>query len=143
VAFLEPQVRFSDQALAEGFAVFLLNSTDKVTDNEGRLCGKVWDDEVRKRPNLDLPFIEELIRILIPQVRPQGSRNEIFLTGLSSGGYMTARAATHLDGLITALPRFQRRPYGWHRICEKNLSPRQTVFGAGFDNETGKQNPGT
>ena len=142
VAFLEPQVRFSNQALDEGFAVFLLNSTDKVTDNEGRSCGKVWDDEVRSRPNVDLPFIEEIIRVLIPQVRPQGSRNEIFLTGLSSGGYMTVRAATHLDNLITAFaPVSSGDPYGWHRVCERNLSPRQTVFGAGFDNETGKQIP--
>ena len=36
------QVRFTDMALAQGFAVFLLDSTDRVIDTEGRLCGKVW-----------------------------------------------------------------------------------------------------
>ena len=33
---------------AEDGAVFLLNSTDVVTDNAGLLCGKVWDDELRR-----------------------------------------------------------------------------------------------
>lgn len=138
-AVVEPQVRFSNMALGEGFAVFLLNSSDRVTDIEGRLCGKVWDDEVRDRPNLDLPFIEEVIRVL-PQMRPRGSREEVFMIGLSSGGYMTVRASTHLNNLITAFaPVSSGDPYGWHRICEKGLSPRVTVHGAGFDNETHKQ----
>src|SRR5512145_1987901 len=57
-----PQVRFTEMALQDGFAVFLLESSDRVTDNEGRPCGKVWDDEVRNRANLDLPFIESVIR---------------------------------------------------------------------------------
>lgn len=140
VSFLESQVRFSNLALDQGFAVFLLNSTDKVTDQEGRLCGKVWDDEVRDRPNLDLPYIEEIIQVFNPQVRPPGSRKAIFLTGLSSGGYMTVRASTHFDNLITAFaPVSSGDPYGWYRICEKGLSPRKTVFGLGFDRETGKQ----
>ena len=95
----KPQVSFTELALAEGFAVFLLESSDRVTDNEGRLCGKVWDDEVRARPNLDLPFIEQVILTLIPKARPAGSRNEIFATGLSSGGYMTVRASTHFGNL--------------------------------------------
>jgi poly(3-hydroxybutyrate) depolymerase len=140
VQFLEPQVKFTGLALEEGFAVFLLNSSDQVRDNEGRVCGKVWDDEVRNRPNLDLPFIEEVIRAAIPKLRPQESRKEIFLTGLSSGGYMTVRAATHFDDLITAFaPVSSGDPYGWHRICEKGLTPRIIVHGAGLDNETGKQ----
>jgi poly(3-hydroxybutyrate) depolymerase len=88
VRFLEPQVKFTELALAEGFAVFLLNSSNKLTDNEGRSCGKVWDDEVRNRPNLDLPFIGEVIRVEIPKLRPQGSRKEIFMTGFSAGGYI-------------------------------------------------------
>lgn len=135
-----PQVRFSELAVAEGFAVFLLNSTDRITDNAGRLCGKVWDDEIRNRPNLDLPFIESVIRELVPQVRPAGSRSEVFITGLSSGGYMTTRAATHFDNLVTAFaPVSSGDPYGWHRLCEAGSTARKTVHGAGFDNETGLQ----
>jgi poly(3-hydroxybutyrate) depolymerase len=137
---VEPQVRFTELALAQGFAVFLLESSDRVTDNEGRLCGKVWDDEVRGRPNLDLPFIGEVIRVTIPNARPAGSQKEIFLTGLSSGGYMTLRAATHLGNLITAFALVSSGdPYGWHRVCEKEMTARDTVHGVGFDNETGKQ----
>lgn len=134
------QVRFSDLALAEGFAVFLLNSTRRTTDNAGQLCGKVWDDEVRNRPNLDLPFIGSVIGELIPQLRPARSRSEVFITGLSSGGYMTTRAATHFDKLVTAFaPVSSGDPYGWHRRCEAGSTARRTVHGAGFDNETGRQ----
>ena len=137
---VEPQVRFTELALSKGFAVFLLESSDRVTDNEGRLCGKVWDDEVRGRPNLDLPFIGEVIRAVIPNTRPTGSKKEIFLTGLSSGGYMTLRAATHFGSMITAFaPISSGDPYGWHRVCERGMTARDTVHGAGFDNETGKQ----
>lgn len=137
---IKPQVNFSERALAEGFAVFLLNSSDRVTDNEGRICGKIWDDEVRKRPNLDLPFLGEVISSLIPSTRPDGSRKEIFLTGLSSGGYMTVRAATHFDDRVTAFaPVSSGDPYGWHRLCEAGMTLRKKVHGAGFDNETGKQ----
>lgn len=135
-----PQVRFTDMAVADGFAVFLLNSSDKVTDTEGRLCGKIWDDEVRKRPNLDLPFIGKVMSEFIPQVRPADSGKEIFLTGLSSGGYMTTRAATHFDNIVTAFaPVSSGDPYGWHRVCESDLTLRTKVHGAGYDNETGKQ----
>jgi hypothetical protein len=137
---VKPQVRFTERALTEGFAVFLLESSDRVTDNQGRLCGKVWDDEVRNRPNLDLPFIEAVIRTVIPNLRPDGSRREVFLTGLSSGGYMTVRAATHFDGLITAFaPVSSGDPYGWHRVCEAGRTDRTNVHGAGFDNETGQE----
>lgn len=135
-----PQVKFSEQAVAEGFAVFLLNSSDRVTDNDGRVCGKVWDDEVRSRPNLDLPFIDAVMRKLIPQLRPAESTPALFVTGLSSGGYMTVRAATHFDDLVTAFaPVSSGDPYGWHRVCKTGLTARTKVHGAGFDNETGKQ----
>lgn len=137
---IAPQVRSTELAIVQGFAVFALNSSDRVTDNEGRLCGKVWDDEMRDRPNLDLPFIGEVLRSVIPKVRPAGSREENFLTGLSSGGYMTVRAATHFDALVTSFaPVSSGDPYGWHRICEPGLTQRTIVHGAGFDNETGKQ----
>ncbi|MFH2012846.1 MAG: hypothetical protein ABIJ37_09140 [Pseudomonadota bacterium] len=135
-----PQVRFAELAVTWGFAVFLLESSDQVTDSEGRLCGKVWDDEVRNRPNIDLPFIEQVLHNLIPSLLSGGSRQEVFLTGLSSGGYMTVRVATHFDGLITAFaPVSCGDPYGWHRVCDASLTARSSVHGTAFDNETGKQ----
>jgi poly(3-hydroxybutyrate) depolymerase len=134
------QVRFSEMAVAEGFAVFLLNSSDRVTDREGRPCGKVWDDEVRDRRNLDLPFIGTVIRDIVPKLRPAQSGQAVFLTGLSSGGYMTARAGTHFDDLVTAFaPVSSGDPYGWHRICKAGANARTAVHGGGFDNETGRQ----
>jgi len=137
---IAPQVRFSALALDQGFAVVLLDSSDRVSDREGRACGKVWDDEVRERPNLDLPFIETVVRDLLPAWRPAGSRPEVFVTGLSSGGYMSTRAATRLGDRITAFaPVSSGDPYGWHRVCEAGLNARRLVHGAGFDNETGRQ----
>lgn len=137
---VEPQVKFSEMAVARGFAVFLLNSTDRVTDTAGRPCGKVWDDERRDRMNLDLVFIGHMLRDEIPRLRSPGSRTELFITGLSSGGYMTVRASTHFDNLITAFaPVSSGDPYGWHRVCERGTTVRNNVHGAGFDNETGKQ----
>lgn len=134
------QVRFSELALAEGFAVVLLNSSDRVTDHQGRVCGKVWDDEPRDRPNLDLPFIGAVIQEWLPQLRPASSRHEVFITGLSSGGYMATRAATHFGAQVTAFaPVSSGDPYGWHRRCEAGTTARTTVHGAGFDNVTGKQ----
>lgn len=38
---VQPQVAFSEMAVADGFAVLLLNSSDQVTDRQGRVCGKV------------------------------------------------------------------------------------------------------
>jgi pimeloyl-ACP methyl ester carboxylesterase len=140
VPLVATQVAFAEEAVAQGFAVFTLQSTDAVTDTDGRACGKVWDDEVRDRPNLDLPFVEVLLKQTIPGLRPAGSGRFVFLTGLSSGGYMTVRAATRFSDLVTAFaPVSSGDPYGWHRICDKSLSARQTVFGIGVDNETGRQ----
>jgi len=134
------QVRFTEQALADGFAVFLLESTDRVTDLEGRACGKVWDDELRERPNLDLPFLRAVLDELAPARRPPGSRTSMFITGLSSGGYMSVRAATHLGDRISAFaPVSSGDPYGWHRVCEAGMNLRTRVHGGGFDNETGLQ----
>jgi pimeloyl-ACP methyl ester carboxylesterase len=137
---VEPQVQFSEMAIAEGFAVFLLNSSDRVTDREGRSCGKIWDDEVRDRPNLDLPFIGTVIRERMPQLRPPDSNGHVFITGLSSGGYMAARAGTHFDNLVTAFaPVSSGDPYGWHRVCEAGATLRTKVHGISLDNETGKR----
>ena len=134
------QVRFTDAALAQGFAVFLPDSSDRVTDTEGRLCGKVWDDEVRARANLDLPQFEQLLGSAIPGLRPAGARSEVFLVGHSSGGYMTVRAATRLADRVTAFASVAGGdPYGWFRDCTPRAGDRVNVFGAGFDNETRRQ----
>lgn len=140
VALTAPQVRFTDLALAQGFAVFLLDSSDQVRDNDGRICGKVWDDEVRERPNLDLPFVEDVLRRLIPGKRPIGSRSEVFVAGHSSGGYMAVRVASRLTELVSAVaPVSSGDPYGWFRDCTPRPGDRANVFGAGFDIETRRQ----
>lgn len=136
----DAQVRFAELAVQRGFAVFALNSTDKITDTEGRLCGKIWDDEVRDRPNIDVPFIREVITKYIPERRTQGGSPSVFLTGLSSGGYMTVRASTELPDLVTAFaPISNGDPYGWTRDCTPKKNGRKTVHGGGYDNDTGKQ----
>lgn len=139
-AIVEPQVRFAEAAVAAGFGVLLLESSDRVTDREGRACGKVWDDEVRDRPNLDLPFLAAVIGTVVPGLRPAGSRRAVFLAGHSSGGYMTVRTATHFGDRIAAFaPVASGDPYGWHRVCVAGMTRRTTVHGAGFDNETLKR----
>lgn len=137
VARIAAQVRFTEAALAQGFAVFLLDSSDRITDTEGRLCGKVWDDESRSRPNLDLPFVEQVVLAEIPARRPAGSAAAVFLTGLSSGGFMSVRAATRLGPRITAFaPVAAGDPYGWTRDCTRRAGDRPNVAGIAVDNET-------
>lgn len=136
----DAQVRFTELAVQSGFAVFSLNSTDKITDTQGRLCGKVWDDEVRDRPNIDIPFIREVITKHIPERRMSGGSPSVFLTGLSSGGYMSVRASTELPDLVTAFaPISNGDPYGWIRDCTPKPHGRKTVHGGSYDNDTGKQ----
>lgn len=137
VALTEPQVRFTTQALAAGYAVFLLDSSDRVNDPQGRLCGKVWDDSVNPRANLDLPFLEIVLQDLIPSKRPAASRNTVVMTGLSSGGFMSLRAATRLGHLLSAVaPVSSGDPYGWARDCTPLAGDRSNVFGYAFDLET-------
>jgi poly(3-hydroxybutyrate) depolymerase len=137
--FAGAQIRFADAAVAEGFAVFALESTDRVTDVAGRVCGKVWDDEPRDRPNLDLPYLSAIIDRLVPSLRPPDSARAVFMTGLSSGAFMTVRAATHLgERLAAAAPVSGGDPYGWRRECIAGLTPRRTVNGIGRAIATGR-----
>jgi poly(3-hydroxybutyrate) depolymerase len=140
---VKPQVDFSQQALAQGFAVFLLDSTDDlVTDANRRVCGKRFDAVVvdGRQTNVDLPFIERVILEVIPSKRPPGSSTSLFMTGESTGGFMTVRASTHFDNLITAFaPAASSDPYGTYFDCDPSLSPRQSARGAGFDRDTGKE----
>lgn len=138
---LVPQLAFSEMAIEQKFGVFLLDSTNVVTDHKGKVCGKIWDDEVRPRANLDLPYLRQILTQIVPARRPGGSSPSVFLAGHSSGGYMSARAATHLGHLFQAFAGISSGdPYGWTRNCDPSYGDkRETVKGAGFDNETGKE----
>jgi polyhydroxybutyrate depolymerase len=110
----EPMVNFSELAISQGFAVFSLDSTyNLVTDSEGRLVGKRWDCNAQDRPNIDLPFIEKVIKETIPSLRPEGSSKAVFITGISNGGFMTTLAATHFgDNVAAFAPVAAGDPYG-------------------------------
>ncbi|MBL8341783.1 MAG: alpha/beta fold hydrolase [Rubrivivax sp.] len=137
VALIEPQVRFTEAALAQGFAVFLLDSSDQVSDDAGRVCGKVWDDEPRARPNLDLPFVEAVLVREIAARRPVGSHAGVFLVGHSSGGFMAVRTATRHGALVRAFAAVAAGdPYGWTRDCTRRAGDRANVAGIGLDLET-------
>ena len=139
VELIAPQVRFTALALARGFAVFVPDSTDRVTDPAGRSCGKVWDDAAQGRESVDLPFIEHLVSGLIPARRPPDGRGEVFVTGLSSGGYMSVRAASRLGGRIAGFaPVSSGDPYGWQRDCAPLPGDRPNVFGYAFDVDSGQ-----
>jgi len=137
---LEPQIEFAEEAVEEGFGVFLLDSTnDVVSDEKGRLCGKRFDFAVTNRRNVDLPFIGKMIKKVIPQLRPGRSSKNVFLTGFSSGGYMATRAATHFNSRVAAFaPVSAGDPYGTLANCDVNLSNQKKVKGLFIDAETNK-----
>jgi polyhydroxybutyrate depolymerase len=137
---LKAQVDFSNAAIDQGFAVFSLDSSaDLVTDEKGLPCGKRFDATVVEgRKNVDLPFIEKVIRDLMPAQRPSGSSPAVFITGESTGGFMTVRAATHLDGLITAFaPGAACDPYGTY--FDASVDTGRAARGVAIDRETGKR----
>jgi len=137
---LKPQIEFAHEAVIQGFAVFLIDSTDDVvTDAAGRPCGKRFDFSVLDRPNVDLPLLDDMLARVIPRLRPRGSSAKVFLTGLSTGGYMTIRAATHFDDRITAFaPVSAGDPYGTETICDSELSSRKSAKGILIDATTRK-----
>lgn len=129
----------SDAMLINDFAVFLLDSADITTDQNGALCGKVWDDNVLARNNHDVPYVSSVITDVISQLRPAGSPANVFLMGFSSGGFMTTRAATELNHLVTGfIPIGTASPYGWFRDCSF-LAGRDLVAGVGRDNDSNLQ----
>lgn len=128
---------FTTSAIARGYGVILMDATDITKDANNNLCGKIWDDNILSRDNHDLPYIEEVITAVTPSLRPAGSSDKIFLVGFSSGGFMTTRAATHFNQLITKFaPVGSGSPYGWHRDCSALNPDRPTVAGEGLDNDT-------
>lgn len=137
---VKPQRQFAEMAIDNGFGVFLLEATtDIVTDEQNRPCGKRFDFSVLKRPNIDLPYIEEIIQKLIPTERPVGSRLNLFMTGLSTGGFMTIRASSVLANQISAFaPIAAGDPYGTDTVCDTSLSKRTSAKGILIDRETKK-----
>jgi len=139
-ASMQAQVSFSRDAIEKGFAVFSLDSShDLVTDDNGILCGKRFDaTPVDGRLNIDLPFIGKVLREVIPSKRPAASSSALFITGLSTGGFMTVLAATHFDGLVTAFaPAAACDPYGTY--FDASINTGREARGVGIDRETGKQ----
>ncbi len=133
------QKEFAESALAAGFAVFALDSTDGgFTDSQGLSCGKRFDATSASLTNVDLPFIAEVLQTIIPGARPQGSNPNIYLAGQSSGGFMATRAATHFDDLVSAfVPISAGDPYGVDMVCDPEFTDRDNVPGLYVDRETG------
>jgi len=133
-----PVAEFGELAVEEGFAVFSLNSAfNRATDSEGRSIGKRWDSLMQEgKENIDLQFIEKLIDETIPSLRPSNSKNDIFMTGISNGGFMTTFTATHFNNKITAFaPVSSGDPYGtYFNMSEKG--PRLCGPGTWRDLET-------
>jgi predicted esterase len=142
LAYTTPQVAFTTAALAAGYGVILLNSTDKVTDSLNRLVGKAWDNDTgawvyNSRVNLDFSFIGTILNTTIGQLRPGGSSTKIFMVGHSSGALMTVHAMTQYGHLLTAAVLVSPHdPFGSHRVAVPTGS-RPSVFGIVVDNATG------
>lgn len=137
---LEAQTEFAEEAVEQGFAVFLLDSTDGlVTDEKGQNCGKRFDFSVLDRPNIDLQFISKMIKRVIPQLRSSRSSKKIFLTGVSTGGYMAIRAGVRFNKKITAFaPVSAGDPYGTKMKCHEVRSKRKIINGSLVNIETNK-----
>jgi dienelactone hydrolase len=136
----KPMVEFSQLALSEGFAVFSLESEEGyLRDDKGASCGKRWLSMAQgKKPNPDLQFIEKVLTETIPRLRPSGSANNIFMTGISNGGFMTILASTHFADKITAFaPVSAGDPYGIFVDCTEGSAFRHTP-GKLIDLETKK-----
>lgn len=137
---LKAQVDFSHDAIASGFAVFSLESSDDlVKDDNGLPQGKRFDcAAVEDHKNVDLPFIEKVIREVIPSKRPNGTSPSVFMTGESTGGCMTALAATNFDEMITAFaPGAAFDPYGTY--FDASVDTGREARGVAIDRETGQR----
>jgi pimeloyl-ACP methyl ester carboxylesterase len=135
-----PMVEFGNLAVNEGFAFFSIESTwGLVTDSGGRDCGKRWDCIAQEgKENIDLPFIGAVLTDIIPKLRPSGSAGDIFMTGISNGGFMTVLASTSFPDKITAFAAVSSGdPYGTYMDMGTH-PPRERVSAPGVfrDNET-------
>lgn len=138
-----PAAEFGELAIEEGFAVFSLNSAyNRATDSQGLSIGKRWDSLMQDdKENIDLMFIETVIIEIIPNLRPTNSKNDIFMTGISNGGFMTTLAATHFTNKISAFaPVSSGDPYGMYFDMGTNhLFKRKCGPGTWRDLETNKE----
>jgi len=137
----KPMAEFSDVANMNGFAVFALDSSDRdFKDAAGNSCGKRFDFTARQDyANIDLPFFEAVITKHIQRLRPVDSATDIFIAGISNGGFMALRAATHFDDKISAFALVSAGDsYGSYIKCQKELTPREGAPGLFYDNETDK-----
>jgi len=137
----KPMEDFGPLAVAEGFAVFSLDSDLGLrTDKDAPTCGKRFDFSAKNNyENVDLAFVKKVITEIIPQIRPGNSASDIFITGISTGGFMTILAATHFDDLITAFaPVAAGDPYGVYLDCSQNPAKRENTPGTVYDLETHK-----
>ena len=129
-------------AIEAGFAVFSLDSGwNLAVDAQGRPYGKRWDCIAQTyRRNVDLPFIEAVLKTTIPRLRPKGSRACVFMTGISNGGFMTILAAAYFPDMMTAFaPVSAGDPFGTYiDLGTEPRLKRPTAPGVFRDNETGK-----
>ncbi|NIM95293.1 MAG: hypothetical protein GTO18_16480 [Anaerolineales bacterium] len=136
----EPMEKFSELAIEEGFAIFSLDSSyGLVTDREGRSCGKRWDSLYQEhRSNIDLLFIGTVLTKTIPEIRPPNSSEDIFVTGISNGGFMTILAAIAFGDEVTAFaPVSAGDPFGtYFDMGTKTVLERRCAPGVFRDSET-------
>lgn len=134
----KPMIDFSELAISQGFAVISLESEDGfLRDTKGYSCGKRWLSMEVDKPNPDLLFIEKVITEVIPGLRPANSAKDIFITGISNGGFMTVLAATHFGDKISAFaPVSAGDPYGTYVDCAE--VPLRDTPGKFIDIETNK-----
>lgn len=141
VSLGQPMANFSEMALQRGYALFSLDSGDgMLVDENGISCGKRWYSFAGEDngANPDLQFIEAVIEDVIPTRRPDTASQNIFLVGISNGGYMVTLAATQFPDKVTAfVPVSAGDPYGTRIDCGTNPAYRANAPGVFIDRETG------
>ncbi len=138
--FGRPMTQFSELALREGFAVFSLDSGwNNFADTKGNLCGKRWNSFYNgNKPNRDINFIKEVVTNTIPSKLPEQVRKNIFMSGISNGGYMTILSSVYLSEWITAFaPVSAGSPFSTRIDCKRRFADRPTAPGR-FFHKSGK-----
>jgi len=133
------QSQFTGDAIKQGYAVIALDSTDNtLVDDRGQNCGKRFDAASEIQDNIDLPFLNWILDGFIPSQRPPDSSENVFVTGISNGGYMATRIGTYFDDRITAfVPVAAGDPYGTLLNCDETIGTRPEAPGMFTDRETG------
>lgn len=138
----KPMEEFSELALQKGFAVFSLDSgRDIMLGDGGSPCGKRWfcysKGAGNDHKNPDIKFIEQVVSKTISEKRSKGGSNDIFIAGISNGGFMTALAATRLNEKIEAFAMVSSGdPYGVRLDCGDDRIGRVNAPGLWYDRDT-------